>query len=94
MSYRDDLAAALARVEALELEVARLTAENTRLVAELEQREGDAKLGRELRRQRQEANPTEDELFQERLREKMRREAAEVDEKIRAMREAKKTSSE
>ena len=45
MSYRDDLDAAHARIEALEAEVARLTAENATLVRRNEELEADAKVG-------------------------------------------------
>jgi len=78
MSYRDDLAAAHARIETLEAELARVTAAYAELQRRTEELEADAKLGREIRLER------EGGFSEERLREKMRREEAEVEAKIRA----------
>ncbi len=75
MSYRDDLAAAHARIDALETEVEKLRRRNEEL-------EADAAIGREVRKLRDPNVPFDE----DKLREKMRREAIEVEEKIRALR--------
>ncbi len=80
MSYRDDLAAAHARIEALEAELEQVKAAYMLLLRRNEELDADAKLGREVRLQR------EGGFSEERLREKMRREEAETEAKIRALR--------
>jgi hypothetical protein len=81
MSFRDDLAAAHARIEALTAELERVNAECEKLRRLNVELEADAKIGRRYRVQREEP------FDEERLREQMKREEAEVEEKIRAMRE-------
>ncbi len=80
MSYRDDLAAAHARLETLEAEVERLRTDYHSLQDRCAELEADAKLGREVRLER------EGGFNEDRLREKMRREEAEVEAKIREIR--------
>ena len=78
MSYRDDLAAAHARIAVLEAELARAREECARLVEELE--------GRQRHALSRDAAEREHELARERerrLEEKMRREDAEVRAKVR-----------
>jgi hypothetical protein len=91
MSYRDDLAAAHARIEALEVELALVCAERDQLRAQLEELSADAELGRETRASRdakarklderqRKAREKEDARV---LKEKMQREQREVEKALR-----------
>ena len=91
MSYRDDLAAAHARIEVLELELAQLKAELQRLHERIGELEPDAVVGRETRQQRdvaavrkaeQSRRATEKE-FEKQLRTKMKRWQAEAEDVVR-----------
>lgn len=91
MSYRDDLAAAHARIAALEREVAQLKAECRRLHEGILELQPDALVGREAREQRsgvavreaeQSRRATEKEFEQE-LRAKMKRWQAEAEDSVR-----------
>jgi hypothetical protein len=81
MSYRDDLEAALARIDVLEAELARLKVQNTLLHRANEELAADAAIGRKVRLEQKEG------FNEERLREQMRREEAEVEAKIRGLRD-------
>ena len=63
MTYRDDLATAHARIEALEAELERLKAAYTGVVRRNDELEADARVGRAARIKREEPIPFDELIF-------------------------------